>query len=364
MNRRSLIAAAAVLPLTTRLQASTPEATPDAFGEAASRFGDMMDYVPANALVKYYSSVAWMDIERQRAAFGGVSPLDNIQMILPISIPDNVMAHAQEFESMFGFSLDDIQQTVVTGISPEVVRIYRVLTQEDVIEAALQASGYEPIDGASLPCWTIGTDGSFDLTNEIQQKFVAAANNVALLGDGVIAFAPTAEIMNTIIDVALGKSESVRAELDPILTAMPKDAANAWIVGSEAALYEVPRAEEALPESDDAVGPMPAISRIGCGVTVGAHGDRAEQHPEAAAWATLVTDGESEQAASVIEWRIANMMSIVAVPYSELLGETQVEAVNQDTVLVTAHGDAASRNTFMQLILRADAGPFYDGEDD
>lgn len=369
MNRRSLIAAASALTITPTVFSATPEATSENSGapneapffkSASIRLGEMISYLPASLLTIKSAEVSWMDLERQRAAFGGISTEGNVNMTMPVSIPDNMMAYAREFENVFGFALDDIRETVVAGIAPTVVRVYRVGVETSVIEAALEDSEYTLKETRGLPFWTIGEDFEADLSHPVQRMFLAAANNIALLDDGVVAFAPSSRLLADVMAASAGERNSILTEMESELANLPQDAANAYIGDSTFIRLDGTSVADHLAESDDAVGPMPHVIRIGCGVTAGAHYDMAEQLPAAKAWALVTTDGESKQAAEVIAWRLENMVSPASgQTYRDFIGETTVVPLDDDAVLVTAEGDAVSRNVFMQMLFRADAGPFY-----
>lgn len=331
---------------------ASPVATP-VDGTASERLTALLRLVPPDAIGGPDPNnwlFTWLDLQAHFAALGNPDPFSEDANIISITTPlvsnDVLMRYALDpvAKDVFGFSMLEVEQVLVTGTPPDQALYYAGGVDVDTLPAAWEASGYEKRGGDSGEFWTISESGEIDLDSPVGRFGTAAMNNVAIIQDSLVVFTPTAEKLQRIQALASeGGTSAVDDEnLQTLIDTMPADAVNIVALPGSALdalgiTPENPGAEQAqttrdfLSESDDTVGPMPQIEMAIFGITAGvvvedtSGGDSPsapQGNPDARMFVDLLTDSDEDATtvAQVVRWRMENMISPVAgYPYSEIL---------------------------------------------
>lgn len=367
ITRRSLMfgaagyaAASAFGPRALAQDVSTPAATPGAspmaptvVGTANERLTALLRLVPPDALGGPDPNswlFTWLDLQAHFAALGNPDPFSEDTNIVSITTPlisnDILIRYAldPEAKDVFGFSVFEAHQILVTGTPPDQAFYYAGGVDVDTLPAVWEASGYEKREGDAGEFWTISETGQLDLDSPVGRFGTTAMNNVAIIQGSLVVFTHTAEKLQRIQALASegGSSAADDEDLAALMDVMPVDAANVVALRGAAldALSitpENPGAEQAqttrdfLAESDDTVGPMPqselAIFGITAGVVVedtsgGDDPSVLQGNPDARMFVDILTDSDedADAVAQIVRWRLENMISPVAgYPYSEIL---------------------------------------------
>lgn len=379
LNRRSLMLAGSMLPLATlslaNAQSSTPDASPVS-GESGSRMQTMLSYLPGG-LLDQRLEVTWVDLESQVAALSsstgeGMDPLELIAQSQFGNMPQ-FFQHSEVLGDDIGFTTVDILQATSCGLPPSFTQIFELAIPAADLPAVWEQSGYEKLENDLGEYWSLGPDLEFDLSHPVQRVAMASLNHVAILNDHTIAFSSNEQLLEWVMSAAAGEGPGLYAELEPIAVGVPADAVSAWFVeGANLEFTGVEgqgpsteqmneKIEKMLADSDEAVGPMPVIRTISIGTTAGAARREDLNVEDAAVWIALETDesDQAEQAGAVVEWRMANFISIMtAAPFADIVGPVEVEVMSDSVVRISARGEAALGARFFQMLMNRDVLPF------
>ncbi|CAN5340154.1 hypothetical protein BH09CHL1_BH09CHL1_24120 [soil metagenome] len=235
LSRRSLVAIAATLtsgaaigmrgvlaapPDVAHLptsQAGTPVAT----GESA--IGALLNraYDPGTGIASELSLIAtFADLDLETAALGLTRPADDaderdivrwMSRMPGLALPQD-MAYflTEEWALSTGFGPTQISQTVEIGEPPARVAMFSgAFDREMVINTWIDA-GYNEIESDDeIAIYSISEDDSFSLDNPIQRVFLSRRNNVAILGNDLVIFTSTLDLLRDAISSALGEATTL-----------------------------------------------------------------------------------------------------------------------------------------------------------
>ena len=365
ISRRQFVTASTALPLARYGHAGAQPATPAAnLPPAKEQVNAVVGFAPAGILDDAFD-LLWVDVERQFAHFG-VNPLEDATAARDILIRSQfgnlppLVQTAGRLEMELGFSELDILQAVTVGIPPITVQVAVLNRSTDALSGVWEAAGYEPREGEHGTFWTIGEEGEVSLTHPVQKAAIARLNNIAVLGERILAFAPTAELLKQVMATMGGNAAASTTGLAGLSAALPDEAISVWYLDGNFLGVDEFQVGDALAESDTAAGAMPVIRRLCTGVTAGAIREGSDHDPGSRAFLILETDepDQAGQAAAVVEWRVTNMTSQVSgAPFSELIGDFETEVVSDSTLRITS-AQAASRATLFAMIGQRDIAPF------
>lgn len=372
INRRTLAASVAVFPVMRSTHVSAQGATPTSDGSsdveiaaANSRITSLGQYLPGGKLDGTLD-LGWVDVERQLFAVArGTEGEERTS-----AFAQSTFGYAPKFfeyvfvmRELVGFGELEILQAMTSGVLPDSLQMVRLnVAASDLIPVWLE-QGFEERQNDYGSFWTIGEDAEFDLSHPVQQVLLSQFNNIAILDDRVIAFAPTSAVLADVMATAAGEQPNMLEGLDPVVEALSDTAVSAWMIDGTYAAYSpqqgltpemMQQFEDLIAESNDAAGEMPVIRTLCSGTTEGASRDESLHDDSSVAFMILEVEGEATQAAAVIEWRLENFPSpINGRPYAEILGEVEIEAASETVLRLSTH-DGASRAVFSQMIMQAD----------
>ena len=345
----------------------------------------MLGYVPGG-IVTGGLNITWNDYQRQASSLGDthgekVANLSDGDLAMRshyANIP-HFLTYGLMLEELAGFSMDNIAQAIEFGVPPEACLVMRVREIPETLVSFWETVDYERKENEFGSYWTIGEDREMDILHPVQGRMIARFNNIAILDDTTIAYAPTLRLLEGIQAVAAGESESSVHELEPLFVTLPIDTSSLWfldgemlmfegLVGSQSATAEsLAQLEETFESSNDAVGSMPVIRSVCTGLTAGASIDETIHNPEARDFIVLETDAAemAQQAADVVTWRGDNLDSLInRVPYTELIPNLEVQALTSELMICTNELDEAPPQ-FSRLLISGDTLLFayrYGGE--
>lgn len=363
--------------------------------DARDRLRDLLALVPASSIQGPDPAAQlfdWVDYDAQFAALGITDPYAEDSEIVPATMPlytsDQLVMNAllPEVPDLVGFRPFDVHQALVAGGPPDRLVLYRGGIDAASMPAFWESTGYERKTGehGDSDYWTKGEDGEMDLQDPLQRMVFSGMNNVAILDDSTIAYAPTFARLEPVMALAAGVGEAATsdADLETLISAMPADAVNAVALPGEAFLATgiVPEnpgmdafttVEELLAASNDAVGPMPPLVMSLCGVTAGAAApERPDQgtpiprgNPDAQAFMLFLAGSEeaAAMAAEVAYWRLENMISpTTGTIYADRFvpANPVEEAVEGEVLAVRFTGEPAAIGSWRNMILSRDSWPF------
>lgn len=371
-NRRQLAISAAGIPLFGAIPAVSQSATPSSLmmndlelAAASSRITSLGQYVPGGTLDGVLD-LNWIDIERQLFRIArGTEGEERRKAFMESGFGSGppYLSVMWELEEAIGFGVLNILQAISANPPPDTLQMFRLDVDVTELPALWAQSGYEERENDFGRYWTIGENAEMDLQHPIQGVALASVNNIALLDDRTLAFAPTSESLGQVMGTINGETPTILAGLAPVTEALPETAIAAWYVDGTRLRYSAPgnmgeaqaaQLEEFVNQSDDAAGKMPVVRTVGVGTTEGASRDPNRSLANSVAFAILEVESDVETAVDVITWRHENLMSVVnGRPYRELLGEIEIEIVGDHVLRVSSH-DGASISVFSQMLNRAD----------
>jgi len=388
------VAALGVLPVGAQ-GSGTPEATPGGVEmglNARERLRALLALVPRDRLTVPGAEAwlfAWTDLQTQLAALGNPDLMTDTESAIPVTSPlflsDPLAAYAMlpEAKEAFGFSSFQIHQTMTTGTPPDQVTYYAGGAPVDTLPATWESAGYERKHGDAGDYWTIGENGELDLDTAVGQIGKGQLNNIAIVSDEVIVFAPRLELLQAVQQLAAngGSSAADDDNLATLLGVMPDDAVSVVALpgaslDATTIVPENPGAQasqtlaDLLAESDDAVGSMPESTMALFGVTAGAVSGGApdvatpavQGNPDAFIFADLLTGSPDDavQTGKVVLWRVQHMMSpTTGVAFSDLLVPDDAER-QESTGSIAAFAFTSPKNlsVWTQMIGARDMWPF------
>lgn len=351
VSRRSLFTAAPLAALLARnpgsifAQTTTPSASPvpGQFDPASERFTQMLANAPSS-LVQDFFIVNWSDLERHFAAFPDAGYYD-IEVSLPYGLTIERPAAYFGIEESLGFGFQNLRQTMYLGRVSHGAGVFRLNLDARSLPLAWETHGYEQVNRGFGDFWSIGEKGEIDLDDRIQLRLSERMNNISILDDERIAFAPTADLLGEMIGSWQNPSSELIDQTEPIGSNILEDAVNVWCIEGA---YLIPATHDRhgemlvmdiLDESDDAVGPMPAIEFVATSTTEGASTDH-RLHQSRARVSTLLKaaeDDQAEQIANVVQWRMENLFGYPPneMKYIEAYDFLEIDVVEPNLVRVT-----------------------------
>lgn len=278
--------------------------------------------------------------------------------------------------STFGWDGFQVDQTLEFGQPPNNAQVYTGRFDQDAIDDALLAQGYEvvKIDGAAA-AWSLSPDGDIDLTSDVARLALGAMNNVALMPDGALITARTLDAVTHLVETAAGERDSLagiellRTLLDAQTTALDSamllpGTSLAGMIDPAAILVGAGDDEDASGESaldrtadriatqiaEQAQSGMPPILFALAGTT--------GEMPVSRACYTLLmaSEDDAEAAVDAIERRLETGSSnATQEPWSELFDGWTVEAVAGAPV-VTVELETERPAIWFNLIFQRDIG--------
>jgi hypothetical protein len=356
---------------------TTPVDQPASQGGGPEPLSRLLSFVPAAMLHadEGYGAIPWYyaDIAQQFAALGlhhdSNGPDIDGEHWAPATFPLYLAARVfqfalnEELVDAIGFQPLGVNQTILAGMPPNQLSLFRGEFDANKVEAAWEESGYERGESSTgVTTWTIGPDGEYELTNAIQSMVLSNMNNLALVDNEVIVAAGTMDLLEEAL--ATYASEEDSAALDPdfglSLNALPETTVSAMAVrwGSE----NRPDPVEGAPE-------MPPYTALLLGVEAGAVAPGFDPNGTPAAvpdsvdagvaFARLVMDSaeDAETALEVVEERWTTLNSIrTELPYTDLMEirDSSVEG-NIAQIDFTMLG---TPSVWLTMVLSRDAIPF------
>jgi hypothetical protein len=264
LSRRSLlalmgllggVAAAGTGRARAGVLASTPQAsamngTPEALSSTAAHplFDRAQDPRPGEQL-EIIASFA--DLERETQALGLTRPdrtatqrekTSWLTKMTGLAFPrDFAYSATTEWYQFTGFDVADVHQTIEVGEFPDRAVLWAGAFDREIAISTWSDGGYERIqDDGEIAIYSISADASSDLDNPIQRVFLAGRNNVAIVGDELVIFTPTLDLLRTAIERATGIGTALgdAPDVAALLGATPELASSAIVSG--AALQSMP----------------------------------------------------------------------------------------------------------------------------
>lgn len=391
LSRRSLLARAAgatgaatsmlVSPAVAR-QATPAGATEQ--GSARERLEAMLSLLPPTFVDVPDANIplfTWADLGSHLAAFGSPDLLSGDVEIIPligalyIDAPLADRAMDEQARELFGFSVLEADQVLSAGAVPDRITFYAFTSAVGNFAEAWEAAGYERVEGEAGEFWTVGEEGELDLSSEIGPIALSNMNNLAIVDDTIVVAARTSALLGQVLAMleSGGESAADQVEVQVMLETLPEEAVNVLALhgdGLEATSLapENPGREggatiaSLLAESDDAVGPMPPVRYALFGITSGMAAGEATGSGDALFFAHLVVTSaeDAAQAATVVEWRMANMISpTTGFAFAEGFQPAfDAENAVEGTVALTAFTGPEGAVPWRGMVLSVDLWPF------
>lgn len=397
-TRRALLASTAGLAVASKMRqgvaaqkgASASATSDTGAGDGRERLRDMLALVPQDVLLSPVDGglhFDWLDYQRQFAALGVDDPYDRsveiVRYTMPLASNDPLFMHAmtEEIEELLGFLPFNVHQVLVAGTPPEMYSLYRGGVEFSSLTDIWEASDYALVSSAHGEYWSTSPDASVDFDNPLHRFVLARMNNMAIIDDDTLVCAPTAPMIERVLELhATGGESAADSEMIvPLVDAMPAETVNVMAFPggtfSRAGVIPpniTPSALEALDrlfeESDEAIGPMPPLLSALAGVTAGVmapprNGEDDAGMSDATAFMSFLAASEDDavQAANTAFWRIGNLESLnTGEPYTDLLEVTNVarEAANGPVMTVELGAGSAMRGVWHRLVMNRDLLPF------
>jgi hypothetical protein len=218
----------------------------------------------------------------------------------------------------------------------------------DKLQAAWDAQGYKPIElEGTIAAASVSEDMSIDLESELGRIAFAKFNNVAVLEDGTLVYAPTLDALKSIVATSRGEQPSIadRVDVSALLAAQTEPLASAAIVGGSIFQY-APNIADPDFSGDDLktqvaeASALPPVTLGLVGITAGGDGSSTGT-PEADANAGRVeisalfaTEGDAQTAAGVVTTRLdGGAATATGQPFNELFADWTANPVPGSPVL-------------------------------
>ncbi|MGH2548083.1 MAG: hypothetical protein ACRDHN_01755 [Thermomicrobiales bacterium] len=363
LSRRSLIAIATTLtggaaigirdvlaapPDVAHLPASqsgTPAISADsAIGSLLAR-----SYDPGTGLVDQLPIIAmYADLDLATAGVGierppvGASDSDISywsRMLTGVAFPQSfAYLLTPEWKQYTGCDIAQISQTIEIGEPPDMVSLLAGAFDRETAITAWSDGGYAKIeDDGEIAIYSIAEDAEISLTNPIQKTFLARRNNAAIIGDELIVFASTLDLMRKAIASATGNATPLGSApgVVALLASTPELASGAFASGSS--LQTIPPGFAGLSPDEAATAiadtqeqtPVPPILLALIGVTPGGPMPTSDSSGEATPIPTpetatlelsllMASDEDAQNAIDLLDERLKTAISYrVRQPFTE-----------------------------------------------
>jgi hypothetical protein len=285
IGMRSVLAAPPDVAHLPRQEAGTPIAT--VTGESA--IGSLLNraYDPGTGIASELSLIAtFSDLDLETAALGLTRPADDaderdivrwMSRMSGLALPQD-MAYflTDEWKASTGFGPTQISQTIEIGEPPARVAMFSGAFDRETVIGTWIDAGYNEIESDDeIAIYSISEDDSFSLDNPVQRVFLSRRNNVAILGDDLVIFTSTLDLLRSAISSALGEATTLGEA--PGVTALfpntPELASGAFVSGGSLQtlppIGSSPEAAATAIAEQQSHGQLPPILLALVGVTPG-----------------------------------------------------------------------------------------------
>jgi hypothetical protein len=137
-----------------------------------------------------------------------------------------------EFRELLGWDITELDQALEVGEPPSIVIMLRGRFDQGALEATWASQGYELVDVEGQQVGSRSAEADIDFNDELNWRFLARANNVALLPDGTLVYAPTLELMRSVVLTAQGRRPSLadRVEVNAVVEAVDQPLSSALLL--------------------------------------------------------------------------------------------------------------------------------------
>ena len=388
ISRRRFVGAAAALGVAGRLPAGmlAQEATPTPVGDP---FAELLGIAPAAGvgpdaeILAYYSDLVAQTEAMRLERPNGVDA-DGFRAwgraIYAIGIADPFVAQALNLtRDVLGYDLTDIDQGMTIGEPPDLTILLRGRFERAALERAWQANGYQTVTVDGQEIASRGDEAPIDLDSDFGRATLGKLDNAALLDDGTLVYARSIAGIQRVLASASGAAPSLgeRVDVAALLATVDQPLANAVLVAGTALAGPV----------DLGIGldPSTPVAEIATRVAAGAQ-ERAQmppvalallattpggplpRSPQATATPTpdpsipdaqvlirllMLAPGTAEQAAAVVEERLATLSSLrTGEPYADLYRSWATEVLADGQVLGIELTPPFARTIFDGLFAR------------
>lgn len=367
-NRRQLAITAAALPLVNSISAFSQSATPASpvsgdveLAAASMRITSLGQYMPGEQRGALFN-FNWIDLQRQ--LFHIARDLDeegqlNAGAMTSFGTGIDLMGVLVAIETEIGFNHLNIRQAISSPLAENNIQLIQLDINVAGLTSTWEQTGYQERENEFGSYWTLSENDEIDYDIPIQSVVFGSLNNIVVLDDHSIAFAPTSDSLRSVMATASGEGSSVLNGLDSTTASLPEDAISAIFAAGSIYEYQrkdwytermVLRIDDLMALSNDSAGPMPTIRTVVAGTTQGAMRDEAMGDPNAVTYIILETDSGAEQAASVVTWRHDNLISLASgQSYMDMLGEIETIVVSDDLLLITS-STGAQKAVFSRML--------------
>lgn len=118
-----------------------------------------------------------------------------------VALPSFIMQNAMrdDFVAITGFDVSQITSGAEIGEPPNMATFVRGTFDPAAVEAVWILNGYQPVEVAGHPVYSLFADAEIDLTNPISQMALARMNNATFLEDGTLAYTATLDLMEQVL---------------------------------------------------------------------------------------------------------------------------------------------------------------------
>lgn len=252
--------------------------------------GTLLAMVPLSAVEAQTQGSFWAfsDFARQFQALGMTHGIDGpdtenepfVHATYALAAGGSIMSFAmvEDLWDLLGFRPFGLDQILYVGNPPNQLQLLRAPFDGEALVATWQTSGYEErVASTGESIWTIGPDREFSVENPIQQMLISEMNNLALVGDVIIACPTLVGVEQVLIHLAEGGASLLdEPNTGPLVATMPETTVSAMAVPASA-LAISPMAIDAIEAQADEIeairdefGLMPPIQGLITGVNEGA----------------------------------------------------------------------------------------------
>lgn len=119
------------------------------------------------------------------------------EVALPSFVRTNVLR--DDFSAIMGFDITQVASGAEIGEPPNMVTFLRGSFDRAAVEAVQIRNGYQQVEIAGRPVFSLFPDAQLDLTNPVSAMALARMNNSTFLDDGTLVFAPSLALIEEIL---------------------------------------------------------------------------------------------------------------------------------------------------------------------
>lgn len=371
----------------------SPFATPtvaEATGSALDGpLGTLLAMVPLSLVESQTQGSFWTysDIARQFESLGMTHSIDGpdtenepfVDATYALAAMGNLFTFAmdEELAAAIGFRVLGLDQMLYIGNPPNQVQLFRAPFDAEQLVAAWQESGYEErVSDTGVSIWTIGPDREISPDHPIQRKALSEMNNLALVGDVIVA-SPALEHVEQVLTHIASDGASLLDEplTGPAIATLPETIVSAMAIPASAlgiSPFEI-EAVDAQTDEIEAIraefGQMPPIQGLIAAVNEGAIIADSDWSPDGTPVATprsdigaafwrmnAATPEDAEQIRAIVEARWNRLRSLATgLPYTDYMGITATRVV--DSVAEIDFQMLTNPTFWLRLIYQRDVLP-------